>query len=99
MSLQFPSGRRLGIQADHLNTVRTSGQTTTSFAQTISPDKSLARTDLAEPFLRPAEKGGRGSMSRDIRPDLFDNDLFDLPGKTFGHFHVLQHMAGFGDGI
>ena len=38
-------------------------------------------------------------MSRDIRPDLFDNDLFDLPGKTFGHFHVLQHMAGFGDGI
>ena len=28
-------------------------------------------------------------MSRDIRPYLFNNNLFDLPRKMFGHLHVL----------
>lgn len=48
---------------------------------------------------RPADGGDSGSLSGDARADLFDNDLFDLLGKTFGDFHIFQNMAGFGDGI
>ena len=48
---------------------------------------------------RPAGGGDSGSIGGDARTDLFDNDLSDLPGKTFGDFHILQNMAGFGDGI
>ena len=44
---------------------------------------------------RPPERCHAGSMSGDTRADLFNNDLFDLLGKTFGDFHVLQNMAGF----
>lgn len=44
---------------------------------------------------RPADGGDSGSMGGDAWADLFDNDLFDLPGKTFGDFHIFQNMAGF----
>ena len=39
--------------------------------------------------LRPIDREGSGSIGGDARADLFDNDLFDLPGKTFGDFHVF----------
>ena len=48
---------------------------------------------------RSADGRDSGSMGGNVRTDLFDNDLFDLPGKTLGDFHIFQNMAGFGDGI
>ena len=49
--------------------------------------------------LLPADGGDCGLFSGDARADLFDNDLSDLLGKSFGNFHILQHMARFGNGI
>ena len=34
-------------------------------------------------------RGGNESIGGDAWANLFDNDLFDLPGKTFGDFHVF----------
>jgi hypothetical protein len=48
---------------------------------------------------RPVDGGDSGSIGGDVRADLFDNDLFDLLGKTFGDFRILQNITGFGDGI
>lgn len=49
--------------------------------------------------LLPADGGDGGLFSGDARADLFNNDLSDLLGKLFGNFHILQHMARFGNGI
>jgi len=35
------------------------------------------------------------SMSRDLRPDPLQDNLFNLRGKPLGDFHVLQVMPGF----
>lgn len=43
--------------------------------------------------------GGTGSMGGDTRADLFEDDLFDLPGEAFGDFHILQNMSGLGHGV
>ncbi len=37
----------------------------------------------------PADKGISVSMGRDIWANLFEDNLLDLSGETFGHFHVL----------
>jgi hypothetical protein len=42
---------------------------------------------------RPADREDSGSIGGNARADLFDNDLSDLLGKTFGDFHILQNMA------
>jgi hypothetical protein len=34
-----------------------------------------------------------------VRADLFDNDLFDLPGKSVWRYLDSANMTGFGDGI
>ena len=39
--------------------------------------------------LGPADREDSGLIGGDARADLFDNDLFDLLGKTFGHFYIL----------
>jgi hypothetical protein len=42
---------------------------------------------------RPDDGRDSGLIGGNVRTDLFDNDLFDLLGKTLGDFHVLQNIA------
>ena len=56
-------------------------------------EEEVAVTTRRNP--RPADGGDSGSIGGDARADFFDNDLSDLPGKTFGDFHILQNMARF----